>query len=161
MKRLMFVALGLLASTPAYAQHITKAAVDRILAPVEAISDSSTARVPAGLPLSAGLFAGKPWWAVLQMCSEHRSGAGRPPSAPAPVLDATAERNRVFFMRQAGAQFAKESSLPTADDGLLPVSGWGSDLGASMNAAAANGSWSSSEFEDACRILGAQAARGI
>lgn len=161
MKRMMFVALTLLSAAPAHAQHITKPAIDRILTPIEEISDSSTARIPAGLPLTAGLFAGKPWWAVLQMCSEHRSGAGRPPSAPAPTLDAIAERNRVFFMRRAAAQFAKESSLPTADDGLVPVSGWGSELGAAMNAAATSGNWSSSEFEDACRILGAQAARGI
>ena len=161
MKRVMFVALALLPAAPAQAQHITTAAIDRILAPAEGISDSSTARIPAGLPAAAGLFAGKPWWAVLQMCSEHRSGAGRPPSAPAPTLDGTADRNRVFFARRAGAQFAKESNLPSADDGLVPVSGWGSDLGASMNAAAASGNWSSSEFEDACRIFGAQAARGI
>jgi len=161
MKRACFVAILLLSATPAWAQHITRSAVNTILAPAERIADSSTARIPAGLPAAAGLFAGKPWWAVLQMCSEHRAGAGRPPSAPAPALDATAERNRVFFMRRAAAQFAKESNLPGADDGLVPVSGWGFDLGAAMNAAAASGNWSSSEFEDACRIFGAQAARGI
>jgi len=161
MKRVMFVALALLTAAPAHAQHITRAAIDRILAPVEAISDSSTARIPAGFPAAAGLFAGKPWWAVLQMCSEHRAGAGRPPNAAAPTLDLTADRNRRFFLQRAAAQFAKESSLPSAEDAQMPVSGWGSDLGASMNAAAASGSWSSAEFEDACRIFGAQAARGI
>lgn len=158
---MLLLATLCLAATPASAQHITKAAVDRILRPAEGIADSSTKRIPGGMPGAAGLFAGKPWWAVLQMCFEHRGGAGRPANAPAPSLDAASDRGRRFFTQRAAGLFADESGLASTEEAMLPVSGWGSDMAAAMNAAAANGSWSSAEFEDACRIFGAQAARGV
>lgn len=149
----------LLATPPTATAHIDHAAIDRIIAPAEEISTPTTKRIPAGLPLSAALFAGKPWWAVLQMCSEHRTGAGWPPGTPAPELTAAAEKNRLFFMHQAATLFGAERGL-TPTDALMPVSGWGSEFIVTMNTAAKQGSWSSTEFEDACRILGAQHLRG-
>ena len=148
----MIAGLLLLLASPQSA-HITPAAIDKILAEAEGISKPDTARIPAGLPLTAALFAGRPWWAVLQMCSEHRTGAGKDPAAPLPTLDERGERNRKFFMARAIGQFAKDMGL-TPTDAILPLGGWGSDFGAAMNAAAAAGNWSSTEFEDACRILG-------
>jgi hypothetical protein len=142
------------------AAHIAPAAIDKILADAEGISTPKTARIPAGLPLTAALFAGKPWWAVLQMCSEHRSGAGRAPGTPAPELTEIVEKNRLFFMNRAIAQFARDQGM-SPGDATLPVSGWGSDLGAAMTAAAAAGNWSGKEFEDACRIVGMQHLRGV
>jgi hypothetical protein len=154
--RILFAAgVALFVLDPAHAQtgHIATAAIDKILAEAEGISKPDTARIPASLPLSAALFANRPWWAVLQMCSEHRTGAGKPPGAPLPVLDEAGERNRKFFMVRAMIQFAKEQGMTPAD-AAEPVGQWGSQFGATMNAAAATGDWSSSEFEDACRILG-------
>lgn len=151
--RTLIAACLLLAPVAEHAQHITPAAIDGILAEAETISTPTTARVPAGLPLGAALFAGKPWWAVLQMCSEHRTGAGSLPGTPAPTLDETGERNRKFFMLRAMGQFGKDTGLSPAD-AAEPVGQWGSQFGAAMRAAAAAGNWSSSEFEDACRILG-------
>jgi hypothetical protein len=155
----MIAGLLLLLASP-QAAHITPAAIDKILASADEIGTPKTARIPAGLPLSAGLFAGKPWWAVLQMCSEHRSGAGRAPGAPAPESTEAAEKNRLFFMKRAIAQFARDQDMTPAD-ATLPVSGWGSEFGAAMTAAAAAGAWSGKEFEDACRIIGMQHLRGV
>lgn len=151
--RTLLAACLLLAPAAAQAQHITAESITNILADAEKISEPTTARIPAGLPLAAAQFAGKPWWAVLQMCSEHRSGAGRAPGTPAPVLDALGEKNRVFFMLRASLQFSRDFKM-TPVDAQLPVGGWGSEFGAAMTRAATAGAWSSSEFEDACRILG-------
>jgi hypothetical protein len=155
----MIAGLLLLLASPQPA-HIAPAAIDSILAEAEKIGTAKTASIPAGLPLAAGLFAGKPWWAVLQMCSEHRSGAGRAPGAPAPELTELVEKNRLFFMKRAIAQFARDQDM-TPDDATLLVSGWGSEFGAAMSAAAASGIWSGREFEDACRIIGMQHLRGV
>lgn len=154
--------LASLPALPAQAQsgHITRAAVDRIASPAERATPRA-ARIPGGMGGSAGLFAGKPWWAVLQMCSEHRAGAGRPLNAPAPRLAGEAERNRRFFTSRAAFQFARDSDLTGPAEAEMPVAGWGLNLAASMNSAAASGEWSSDEFEDACRILGTAHARGV
>lgn len=162
MKRACLIVIALLIpAAPASAQHITRAAVDRILAPAEAATPRRGTRVPGGLGGPANLFAGKPWWAVLQMCSEHRSGAGRPLSAPAPKLGGESERSRRYFTGRAATQFARDGDLTGADEAEMPVAGWGLRLAAGMNSAAASGEWSSDEFEQACATFGAVHARGV
>ena len=162
MKRACLIAIALLVpAAPASAQHITRAAVDRTLAPAESATPRRGTRIPGGLGGPASLFAGKPWWAVLQMCSEHRSGAGRPLSAPAPKLGGESERNRRYFNGRATAQLAKDGDLIGANEAEMPVAGWGLRLAAGMNAAAASGEWSSDEFEQACATFGAVHARGV
>lgn len=131
--------------------HITPAAIENIMAQAEPVSPNA-ARVPAGLPLTAALFANRPWWAVLQMCAEHNGGVGYAPGT-APELTPMLEKRRKLFIFRAAGQFAKETGLPNPTEALLPASQWGIEFAKGMRAEAAKGSWSAPEFEDACRIL--------
>jgi hypothetical protein len=147
---------AMLLGAPAQAQHITPQSIEKVLGQAEPLSNAKTTRVPAGLPLTAALFAGRPWWAVMEMCAEHRAGNGRAPGSPPVVLTEPLEKSRKFYLFRAAAIFAKEQDLANIEEALLPVSGWGTEFAKAMEAGAADGSWSSVEAEDACRVLGAE-----
>ena len=143
-------------AVPAQAQHLNAESIDKVLAQAAPLDNPGVARVPAGLPLAAGLFAGRPWWAVMIMCAEHRAGNGTTPGEPRPVLNEALEKGRKFFLLRGAALFAKEQGQPNIEEALLPASGWGTEFALVMEAEAKAGRWSSRETEDACRILGAE-----
>lgn len=155
--RILPVALAaLLFAMPTKAQHLGPESIEKVLAQAKPLENAKVAHVPAGLPLTAALFAGRPWWAVLAMCAEHAAGNGSAPGAARPVLTEPLERRRKFFLFQAAILFAEEQDLPNPTEALLPVSGWGTEFALVMEAEAKAGRWSYTETEDACRILGAE-----
>jgi hypothetical protein len=150
------LALAATFAMPAQAQHLTPESIAKVFEQAKPLDNARTTRVPAGLPLTAALFADRPWWAVMILCAEHRAGNGTAPGSPKPVLNDALEKNRKFFIARAASIFAREQDLPNFQEALLPVSGWGTEFALVMEAEAKAGRWSSRETEDACRILGVE-----
>lgn len=126
---LPFAVAAMLATVPARAQHLTKGSIATVLDQANDFENPKVSHVPAGLPLTGALFAGRPWWAIMSICAEHRAGSGLGPGSKRPVLSGPLEESHKFFLSRATALFASEQDMRPAD-AQVPVAQWGYEFSA-------------------------------